>query len=123
MHSGFYLLHFDVPENAEYFISKFLIVALVTAIVIVKFGYKLKAAVIAGIAGSSTFSLYYFLSRPNIIYESNSQLCAAIYPPPPGCVIYDLPTSLTIWAIHGVAISVGFVVVSKLMKRSHSSGA
>lgn len=122
MHSGLHLLHFNVPENAEYFISKFVIVSLVTAIVMVKFGYKIKSALIAAIAGSSAFSLYYFVSRPSIIYESQSQLCAAIYPPPPGCVVYDLQTSITIWAVHGIAIFVGFVVVSKLMKRSRTSG-
>ena len=121
MHSGWHLLHFDVPENAEYFISKFVVVSIVTAVVMYKFGYKIKSAVIAAIAGSSAFSIYYFASRPSVVYDGGADLCAAIYPPPPGCVVYDLPTSITIWAIHGIAILVGFVVVSKMMKRSRSA--
>lgn len=122
LHSGLHLVGFHIPENAEYFVSKFLIVSLVTAIIIVKYGYKLKAAVVAAIAGSSAFSLYYFASRPNIFYDG-APVCAAVYPPPPGCVIYDLPTSIAIWAIHGFAIFIGFVVVAKMMRRAKASSA
>jgi|GEM_PF-4264963 len=110
MHSGLFVLGFDVPEVPEYFISKFVIVAITTAVVIHKIGYKVKAVAIASIAGSSVFSLYYFLTRPNIFNLGSGEY-----------EIYDLQTSFVIWLVHTIAIFVGFIFVMRYRQKGRKN--
>jgi hypothetical protein len=109
MHSHLFVLGFDVPEGAEYFIAKFLVVGLVSIAVIAKYGYKLKVGLLAAILGSSIFSIYYLITRPSIIGPG-------LYPSAE-YQVYDIQTSVIIWITHALAVFIGFVILMRLMKK------
>lgn len=110
LHSGAHILHFDVPENELYFISKFAVI-LGAVFLFHRIRNALFSILATGFIGSGIFSVYYALVRPDLFGIADS----AVYSDYP--ITFTLEQSLVIYFVHAVGISIGYAVALLIAKK------